>query len=65
MEKNVGGIDRKIRIVAGIGIIAAGIIYASWWGALGIIPIITALLCWCPPYALLGLSSCKLNQKKP
>ena len=63
MEKNVGGIDRNIRIVAGIGIIAAGIIYDSWWGALGIIPVTSGLLCWCPPYALLGMSSCKINHK--
>jgi hypothetical protein len=59
MQKNVGGIDRGIRIVVGIAIIAAGVIYQNWWGALGLIPLATALLGWCPPYAILGINTCK------
>ena len=64
MEKNVGGMDRNLRILTGIAIIAAGVVYESWWGAVGLIPITTALLGWCPPYAILGMSSCKIKQKE-
>ena len=64
MEKNVGGIDRNFRIIVGIAIIAAGVVYESWWGAVGLIPITTALLGWCPPYAILGMNSCKAKQKE-
>jgi len=59
MQKNVGGIDRGIRIVIGIAVIAAGIVYKSWWGVIGLVPIATALLGWCPPYAIFGINSCK------
>ena len=57
MNKNIGSLDRNIRIIAGVAIIAAGIYYQSWWGAIGAIPLLTALLGWCPPYALLGLNT--------
>ena len=63
MEKNVGGADKNIRIVAGIAIIAAGIVYESWLGAVGLIPITTAMLGWCPPYSLFGISSCNNNSE--
>ena len=59
MEKNVGSVDKGIRIVAGVGIIAAGVVYGSWWGAIGLLPIATVLLSWCPAYALLGIKTCK------
>ena len=58
MTANVGGIDRIIRIIAGIAIIALGVVYQSWWGVIGIMPLGTALIRWCPPYALLGISTC-------
>lgn len=59
MAANVGGIDRIIRIVAGIAIIGLGVMYQSWWGVVGIVPLGTALIGWCPPYALLGISTCR------
>lgn len=60
MKANVGGMDKKLRIVAGIGMIAAGVIMQSWWGAVGIIPLGTALINWCPAYAAVGL--CTANK---
>lgn len=62
MQKNVGGIDKGIRIVVGIAVIAAGVLYQTWWGALGVIPLATALMGWCPPYAILGINTCKTKQ---
>jgi len=59
MKANVGGLDKKIRIAAGVIIIAAGAYFQSWWGAVGIVPIATALINWCPAYLPLGISTCK------
>lgn len=59
MTCNIGKIDKSIRIIAGIGIIAAGFYFNSWWGAVGIIPLFTAAVGWCPLYVPLGISSCK------
>jgi len=61
MKKNVGGVDKKLRIIAGVVIIAAGLYYQSWWGAVGLVPLLTALIGWCPPYAIFGISSCKVK----
>jgi sulfite exporter TauE/SafE len=59
MKQNVGTIDRVIRFIAGAAIIAAGVYYQSWWGAIGAIPLLTAIIGWCPPYALFGWNTCK------
>lgn len=59
MTRNVGSADRAIRIVVGLGIIAAGIAYGSWWGAVGAVPLLTGLIGWCPPYSLFGISTCR------
>jgi hypothetical protein len=58
MKKNVGTIDRAIRAIAGLAIIGAGVYYQSWWGAIGAIPLFTSIVGWCPPYQLLGISTC-------
>lgn len=58
MKKNVGSVDRTVRIVAGLGIIAAGVMYESWWGAIGAVPLVTALMGWCPAYSLFGIRTC-------
>ncbi len=58
MKNNVGGIDRNLRIVAGIAIIAAGVFYQSYWAAIGLVPLITGAFGWCPAYRLFGMSSC-------
>jgi hypothetical protein len=64
MKANVGGIDRILRVVAGlvlIGLTLAGQIGA--WGWLGIVPLATGALRFCPVYPLLGLSTCPLERK--
>lgn len=64
MKVNVGTIDRTLRIVAGVVLIALtflGTIGA--WGYIGVVPLLTGLLGVCPAYSLLGLNTCSL--KKP
>jgi hypothetical protein len=62
MKKNVGSIERIIRIIAGIAILSLAFVGPrSPWAYLGIILLATGLLGWCPPYALLGISTCKKN----
>ncbi len=60
MKKNIGDIERIMRVIAGIGIISMAFVGPhSLWAYLGIIPLATGLFGWCPPYALLGISTCK------
>ncbi|MDA8431775.1 MAG: DUF2892 domain-containing protein [Nitrospiraceae bacterium] len=60
MKKNIGGIERAIRIIAGLGILSLAFVGPhSAWGYLGVVPLLTGLTGWCPPYALLGISTCK------
>jgi len=59
MKTNIGTADRIIRIVIGLAIIAAGIYFKSWWGAIGAIPLITALTGFCGLYVPFGISTCK------
>jgi hypothetical protein len=59
MKNNVGGIDRIVRIAVGLGLIGWGLYVESWWGAIGLIPLLTGLTSWCPAYLPLGLSTRK------
>jgi hypothetical protein len=59
MTRNVGGMDRTIRIVGGALLIAlAATGSVGWWGWLGIVPLATGLMGWCPPYAMFGINTC-------
>lgn len=58
MKCNVGTADRAIRILAGLVIIGAGVYYQSWWGVVGVVPLLTAAIGWCPLYTPFGISSC-------
>ncbi|MDO8251060.1 MAG: DUF2892 domain-containing protein [Rhodoferax sp.] len=63
MKSNVGGIDRILRIVLGlvlIGLTLSGSI--GVWGWLGIVPLATGVIGWCPPYAMLGWSTCSMKK---
>jgi hypothetical protein len=58
LKKNVGAVDSVIRIVLGLAIIAAGVIYfGSWWGLIGLVPLATGTIRWCAIYALLKVST--------
>lgn len=53
MKANVGSTERTLRILAGLIIMIIGLIYKSWWGLIGLVPLITGLIKWCPINALI------------
>ncbi len=66
VTKNVGGIDRGIRIVLGLVLLALVSLVLvgpqtrwAYFGLVGCIPLITGAIGYCPPYTLLGISTCK------
>lgn len=59
MKCNVGKTDRIIREVAGLAIIVAGIYFKSWWGAIGLVPLLTAIFRFCPAYVPFGINTSK------
>ncbi|MCP3671175.1 MAG: DUF2892 domain-containing protein [Gammaproteobacteria bacterium] len=63
MKQNVGGIDRILRLVVGLALIGWGVAAQNMWGLVGIIPLFTAAIGWCPAYLPFGLSSCKIKEQ--
>lgn len=63
MKTNEGGVDRIVRIAAGlvlIGLAATGTV--GIWGWLGIVPLATGAIGWCPLYTVLGINTCPANK---
>ncbi|MBI5664330.1 MAG: DUF2892 domain-containing protein [Nitrospirae bacterium] len=58
MKKNVGTIDKTIRIIAGVLALGLGGYFGSWWGAIGLVPLLTAFIRWCPAYSIFGINTC-------
>jgi hypothetical protein len=66
MKANVGGIDKVIRIVAGLAILSLLFILpgeARWWGLIGFVPLFTGLFGYCPAYGLFGMSTCPMERR--
>jgi len=63
MPNNESSVDRILRVVLGLAIIAAGVFFHSWWGAIGVVPLLTAAIGWCPLYSLFGINTCKLPRQ--
>jgi hypothetical protein len=62
MEKNVGGIDRVVRVIVGLGLLSLIFVLegaSRWWGLIGLVPLATAALGWCPAYLPFGIKTCK------
>lgn len=58
MKNNVGTVDRIIRILLGIALLSLVFVGPQTaWGWIGIVPLLTAIVGWCPPYALLGINT--------
>lgn len=63
MKANVGTIDRAIRIIVGLGLIAATLMGAIGpWGWLGLVPLATGVLRFCPAYLPFGIRTCAANK---
>jgi cadmium resistance protein CadD (predicted permease) len=59
MTKNVGKIDKIIRITAGVVLIVVGLLMQNWIiGIIGLIPLLTGVFSWCPLYCPLNISTC-------
>lgn len=59
MKGNMGSLDRIIRIVVGLGIMSLAVIGPQTpWAWLGVLPLLTGIIGWCPPYALFGINTC-------
>ncbi len=65
MNKNIGNIERALRAIVGLALIA----YAIWgtgaytmYAWIGVVPLLTAVIGWCPPYALLGINTCSAKK---
>lgn len=61
MKCNVGKADKAVRIIAGLAIGGIGIYFQSWWGLVGLVPIITSLAGFCPLYLIGGFNTCKVK----
>ncbi len=62
MKTNVGSMDRIIRIVVGLALIGLTLTgNIGVWGWLGVVALATGAIGWCPPYAILGINTCKTN----
>lgn len=64
MTKNIHPIERVVRVAGGLVLTS----FAFWgpanpWFLLGLVPVATGLVGWCPPYAVLGIDTCKLGKK--
>jgi hypothetical protein len=62
---NIHPVERVVRGLVGLGLL--GLVFVgpkSLWGLVGLIPLLTALIGWCPPYSLLGINTCNLGKKK-
>jgi hypothetical protein len=63
MKKNMGSLDKNLRLVVGIVILLVGYLYSSWWGLIGLIPIITSLTSFCPAYLPFNMSTMKKDKQ--
>lgn len=63
MKANMGTADRTIRIIVGLAIGVLGIVFHSWWGLVGLLPIATGTIGYCGLYSLLGINTCGAPSK--
>ncbi len=64
MKQNIGKVERVVRVSVGLGILSLAFVGpSSAWGFLGLAPILTGIVGWCPPYTLLGIDTRRTSEK--
>ena len=63
MKSNVGGIDKVLRMVAGVALVGWAIAGGPVWAWIGVVPLATGALGWCPAYPLLGMNTCPMKKE--
>jgi len=62
MQANVGGIDKVLRIVVGVVLVASAATgFIGVWGWIGVVPLLTGLFNFCPLYTMFGIKTCKMS----
>lgn len=63
MTRNEGGMDRALRALLGAGLVGATVAGAIGpWGWIGLVPLLTAAIGWCPLYTVLGINTCGMRK---
>ncbi len=66
MKPNVGGIDKIVRIIVGIALLSL-LLWVDgrdkWFGLIGLVPLLTVVMRWCPFYTVFGINSCPAKTK--
>ncbi len=63
LNRNLGNVDRVVRIVAGLGLLALVFVGPQTpWGYIGLVPLLTGIIGFCPAYCPLGLSTCRVQK---
>ncbi|WP_287373766.1 DUF2892 domain-containing protein [Prosthecochloris sp.] len=57
MQKNIGVLDRNVRIILGSVMLLAGLVFQGWWWLTGLVPLITGIVGFCPLYPLMGFDT--------
>ena len=65
MKTNIGSIDRGVRVVIGAVFLVVGYYFKSWWGLVGLLPLLTAIIRFCPAYLPFGISTCNTKTDEP
>lgn len=64
MSRNEGTIDRVLRII--LGLVLLSLLFVgpqTWWGLIGLVPLLTGLMGSCPVYSILGISTCPIRSE--
>ena len=62
MKSNVGGIDKILRIIAGEALVGWAAMGGPLWAWIGVVPLLTGVLGFCPAYKLLGINTCPMKK---
>jgi hypothetical protein len=65
MKANVGGVDKVVRLVLAAALFSLFFLLegnARWFAAIGVVPLATTLLSWCPLYTILGINTCPMKR---